>query len=205
MNDVGGAAALDARVAKQARRKERADARRAALRQRLVRALEARGLPPNYVDRHTLMREHVESSGRKHSFDDLLRLMDSWQGPYTRKLELVKGLRHLGLSLRGDSQTCEDYIRGRSQDSLYHVLETMTRMHWLHSHTGGAYKRAVDERVESYREWEGRTYPGIYRDVVDEVQHMDRFRHLPARLPWLPQYATSGAALDAAVAAARSS
>ena len=85
------------------------------------------------------------------------------------------------------------------------MLETMTRMHWLHSHTGGAYKRAVDERVESYRAWEGRTYPGIYRDVVDEVQHMDRFRHLPARLPWLPQYASSGAALDAAVAAARSS
>ena len=108
-------------------------------------------------------------------------------------------------SLRGDSRTGEDYIRGRSQDSLYHVLETMTRMHWLHSHTGGAYERAVDERVESYREWEGRTYPGIYRDVVDEVQHMDRLRHLPARLPWLPQYASSGAALDAAVAAARSS
>ena len=78
----------------------------------------------------------------------------------------------------------------------------MTRMHWLHSHTGGAYKRAVDERVESYREWKGHTYPGIYRDMVGEVQHMDRFRHLPGPLPWLPQYATSGEALDAAVAAA---
>jgi hypothetical protein len=110
-----------------------------------------------------------------------------------------------GSVITSSPATRRGHIRGRSHDSLYHVLETMTRMHWLHSHTGGAYKRAVDERVESYREWEGHTYPGIYRDMVGEVQHMDRFRNLPARLPWLPQYASSGAALDAAVAAARSS
>ena len=129
---------------------------------------------------------------------------------------LEEGLRHLGLErvarLSRDvvvagfrvGATCDDYIQRRTSNSLYHVLETMTRMHWLHSHTGGAYERAVDEEAKDLRDYYG-PHPRIYREAIDKVQSMDRFRNLPDRLPWLPQYATSGAALDAAVAAARSS
>ncbi len=63
------------------------------------------------------------------------------------------------------------------------------------SHTGGVFEREVDKKVQKF----------LWANAVDQVQDMPRWRHLPDPLPWLPQYATSGAALDAAVAAARSS
>ena len=137
--------------------------------------------------------------------------MDSGGDENLRKLQLEDGLRHLGLSLRRTSQprkgkwrpenatevtnewsfaAQEAYIRGRKR--LYHVLETMTRMHWLHSHTGGVFEREVDKKVQKF----------LWANAVDQVQDMPLWRHLPDPLPWLPQYATSGEALDAAVAAA---
>ena len=77
------------------------------------------------------------------------------------------------------------------------MLETMTRMHWLQSHTGRVFEREVDKWT-SGRGW----YPAMYPNAVDQVQNMPLWRTLPDPLPWLPQYATSGEALDAAVAAA---
>jgi len=59
-------------------------------------------------------------------------------------------------------------------------------------HTGGAFEREVDKKVRKL----------MYPNAVGQVQDMPRWRHLPDPLPWLPQYATSGEALDAAVAAA---
>ena len=78
------------------------------------------------------------------------------------------------------------------------MLETMTRMHWLLSHTGGVFERAVDKKVEEMHGCKFKNYP----NAVDQVQNMPLWRTLPDPLPWLPQYATSGEALDAAVAAA---
>ena len=59
-------------------------------------------------------------------------------------------------------------------------------------------KRAVDKKVEEMHECKFKNYP----NAVDQVQNMPLWRTLPDPLPWLPQYATSGEALDAAVAAA---
>ena len=60
------------------------------------------------------------------------------------------------------------------------------------------FERAVDKKVEEIPGCKFKNYPR----AVDQVQNMPLWRHLPDPLPWLPQYATSGEALDAAVAAA---
>ena len=115
-----------------------------------------------------------------------------------RRARLVKGLAVLRLPLRGDSDVCAAYVR--TGNDAFRALSTAARMHWLHEHTGGAYAAAVEEGVADEADHRG-FYPGIYRAVTQEVQVWPQFR-LPLVLPWLPQFATTREALDAALRAA---
>jgi hypothetical protein len=114
------------------------------------------------------------------------------------KAKLEAGLRAVGLSLRSDSSLCREYIAsGGTKPDLKHVLETMARVHYLHEHTGGAYKKAVEEAVQDRGGHKG-YHRGIYRFCAEEVQAESRFR-LPSHLPWLPEGANATAeVLDAA-------
>ena len=112
-----------------------------------------------------------------------------------RHARLVKGLAVLRLPLRGDSDVCAAYVR--TGGDAFRALSTAARMHWLHEHTGGAYAAAVEAGVADEADHRG-FYPGIYRAVTQEVQVWPQFR-LPRALPWLPQFATTREALDAAL------
>jgi hypothetical protein len=116
-----------------------------------------------------------------------------------RKQALIRGLSVLGLTLRSDSSICGEFIT-RGFHDLPDVLKMMARMHFLHQHTNGAYKRAVDDGVRDRGEYKG-YHRGIYSYVAEEVQFEARFQ-LPVRLPWLADFDTTSAALRAAWKAA---
>ncbi|KAL1522533.1 hypothetical protein AB1Y20_017520 [Prymnesium parvum] len=124
------------------------------------------------------------------------------------RARLEDALRFLGLELRHDSALCEEYIRALpGAPPLAHVVRTMAWMRWLHEHTKGAYESALDAEVDELAREHAQHfdrpvdthvyYPGIRQRAAEECQARACFRP-PARLPWLPQFAS----LDEAVAAA---
>ena len=105
--------------------------------------------------------------------------------------------------MRADSTMCAEFVATKDSHDLVDVLRTMTHMHFLHAHTGGEYRRAVNEAVRSYAEDAGCYFEGIHRMAAKEVQCEERFA-LPPCLPWLPaQLCSTEAALDGAVRRAR--
>lgn len=112
---------------------------------------------------------------------------------------LLAGLEVLGIPFRSDSLLSREYVSNGRRD-LGFVLTKMAHAHYLHEHTGGEYLRAVDEEVASIGERCG-FHDGIYARAAREVQFSRRFA-LPASLPWLPLFATTRDAIDAALTAA---
>ena len=115
--------------------------------------------------------------------------------------ELDAGLCALGLVRRSDSTLCAEYVAsaGKSHDIRF-VLSKMAQMHYLHEHTDGAYRKAVEINVLDRGEHKG-YHKGIYNFCAIETQDYDpRFR-LPATLPWMTTMKAK-AAINAAVEAA---
>ena len=115
---------------------------------------------------------------------------------------LQKGFAVLGLSLRSDSEMCSQFIEsGEERHSLLEVMETMAHMKYIHEYTD--YNQFLELRVEEEGECNG-FYPGIWRETAEEVQGYAEFQ-LPNKLPWLgDKFNSTGDAIRAAVAAARS-
>ena len=131
------------------------------------------------------------------------------------RAKLERGLGALGLQLRADSSMCRELVdSGGKKHALDEVLTTMAHKHWLHAHTNRAYVAAVDAEVESLAEGCADKWGGGYDSFLTEsflecyeccaaiVQAQARFALPTSGLPWLPQYATTAAAIDAAVDAA---
>lgn len=117
-----------------------------------------------------------------------------------KKVEITAGLSALGLELRPDSALCRQFISsGGKSHKLRYVLFMMAKMHYLHSHTNGAYTAAVEEEVRDRGEYKG-YHPGIYRFCAEEVQSETRF-DLPSTLPWMIEKTTKKALDDAEEAA----
>ena len=115
-----------------------------------------------------------------------------------RRRRLGAGLAVLGLVERADSRMSDEYVSGAKRHELLLVLQTAARMRFLHEHT--EYQRALDEAVLERSEDKG-LHAGIHRFCAEEVQCERRFQ-LPDTLPWLPQFASTDAALSAALGAA---
>ena len=122
------------------------------------------------------------------------------QAPVRNKL--IRALRALGLELRADSARCQAYIDSPGATDLKDVLRTMAHMHWLHNHTNGAYRSALNREVETLSAIVGFFYPGIRGEAASIVNELPRFALPVNGLPWLPQFITTREAIDAAVAAA---
>ena len=115
---------------------------------------------------------------------------------------LQKGFAVIGLSLRSDSEMCSQFIEsGEKTHTLLEVMKTMAHMKYIHEYTD--YNQFLELRVEEEGECNG-FYPGIWRETAEEVQGYAEFQ-LPNKLPWLgDKFNSTGDAIRAAVAAARS-
>lgn len=110
-----------------------------------------------------------------------------------RRACLHHGIRRMGLNPRADSAlqlSCVASVR-LMHSTLDKTLRCAVWMNWLHDHTRGEYKRAVEAERDSHC---GRSdcdadYDGgggiTYREAVDLVQARPEFQ-MPAAIPWLP-------------------
>eukprot|EP00962_Isochrysis_galbana_P008268 scaffold2261_cov130-Isochrysis_galbana.AAC.7 len=111
---------------------------------------------------------------------------------------LHRSIRKMGLRPRADSAmqlSCVASVRSMHL-TLRKTLRYAVWMHWLHSHTRGEYKRAVEAEKHASRDSgtdsddsEVHYYGGgggiTYREAVDRVQALPRFQ-MPTVVPWLP-------------------
>lgn len=94
---------------------------------------------------------------------------------------LIDALEELGLSLRGDSSLCEEFIDGGLSMSANEVAEEMAFMKYLHDFTD--YRKRVKAEVESLKEENEGYYPtGVWRMASDAIK--SQFVK-PETWPWL--------------------
>jgi hypothetical protein len=125
---------------------------------------------------------------------------------------LARGLRQLGLEPRADSAKQRECVASPFEsmgDEVGETLRTAVWMNWLHNHTQGRYKRAVDNQAKAsasayhydysdsdsdeylYSQFGPRRGRGgygggtDYREAVDSMQAMPEFQ-MPTTIPWLP-------------------
>ena len=149
---------------------------------------------------HGIAERMAKREGKQHRRHDREDKLPTLQQE-TRD-RLTRGLHALCLRLRSDSTVANEHIRsGGKRHALDHVLRNAARMHWLYEHTNGEYEREVEECVRDYGEHKG-YFPGIYAYATSGVQLSSQFKLPVNGLPWLPQFANTADALQAALYAA---
>eukprot|EP00962_Isochrysis_galbana_P022275 scaffold6641_cov118-Isochrysis_galbana.AAC.1 len=119
------------------------------------------------------------------------------QGAQERTERLDRGLAAIGLAPRSDSYWQRRALGSASfwRLNLAATLRSAAWMHWLHEHTHGRYRDAVEATVKSLADDAERHYPGIYAEASSLVQQRAEFQLPVDGLPWLPPGETTEMAL----------
>lgn len=89
-----------------------------------------------------------------------------------RTEELVGALSQLGLELRSDSRLCEEYIAGKSDQTVEEIATVMAEMDWYFSHTD--YEECREEIIEEEMEYKGAFSPYSVSDYAKD-RALDRW------------------------------
>ena len=135
----------------------------------------------DYVEKPAL-KPHLTFEAAKEKLKATVKIASERE---SRQVALLAALDRLKLALRPGSSLCNQFLRGDSPHSAETVAATMAYMHWLHSHTNGAYKAAVRAEVLVLRdELEMGYFYGIRREAADSVKWDPEFSP-PEKWPWL--------------------
>lgn len=94
--------------------------------------------------------------------------------------ELQNALSVIGITVRYDSELCQDYIEGRTTVELGDLVEKLAFMKYLHEYTD--YKEQLETEVQHLRLQFGCFYPGIWKEAGEfvKLQYV-----IPDVWPWL--------------------